>query len=88
MTERRAIGYPLVVLAVIIVAVGIVWIGLYYGGILPVYNSITGAYGTGIFDSGTVTFVLTFCAFWLFICTIASLWWLWQRSQKRGYYEG
>lgn len=72
----------------IIIIVGIVWIGLYYGGILPIYNSIVGSYGASIFDATDITFVLTFCAFWLFMCTLAALWWLWQRSQKRDYYAG
>ncbi len=88
MSQRKAIAYNLVVVAAIIFVIGIIWIGLYYGGILPVYNSITGTYGAGIFDSSTITFVLAFCAWWMFMCTVAVIWWLWQRSQKRGYYEG
>ena len=65
------------------IVVGVVWIGLYDGGILPTFNSISATYGTGIYDPNTLTFVLTVCAFWVFILTVGGIWWLWQRSQKR-----
>lgn len=80
--KRRAIAHPIMVLLGMFVIVGIVWIGLYYGGILPIYNSITADYGASIFDANTIAFVLTICAFWVFILTLTGLWWLWQRSQK------
>lgn len=66
-----------------IFVLGIVWIVLYYGGILPTYNLVSAQFGTGVYNSVDLTFVLDFAAAWLFICTLAMLYWLWQQSQKR-----
>lgn len=79
---RVAIAHPIMVLLGFFVIVGIIWIGLYYGGILPIYNSIVGTFGGAIFDSTVSTFVLTVCAFWVLILTLGGLYWLWQQSQK------
>ena len=87
MKKRHGIVYPLVVFLACIVAVGILWIGLYYGGILPIYNTVVATYGSGAFSTTDVDFILAVCAFWLFFCTILGLVWLWQRAQKpEGYY--
>jgi cbb3-type cytochrome oxidase subunit 3 len=84
MKSRPAIATALALMAMTIFVVGIVWIVLYYGGILGVYNSVIAQFGTGVFDSTDLTFVMAFAGFWLFICTMAMLYWLWQRSQKQG----
>lgn len=63
--------------------IGIVWGVLYYGGIIPVYNSIVNQYGSGIFDNNVITFVLWFCAAWVIILLLAGLIWLWNQSNKR-----
>ena len=65
-----------------IIVVGLPWIALYYGGILPIYNFETATYGSNIFDSTTITFILAVCAFWTFILTLAFIFYMFQQSQK------
>ena len=71
------------IIAITVFVVGIVWIVLYWGGILPTYNLVTATFGTGVYDATDLAFVLAVASSWLFICTLAMLYWLWQRSQKR-----
>ncbi|MDA4119261.1 MAG: hypothetical protein OK436_01615 [Thaumarchaeota archaeon] len=86
--KRRGIGAALVTILGMIVIVGIVWIGSYYGAILPISNTLSVQFGAGIYDSNILAFVLTVCAFWVLILTFGAIWWLWQQSQKRSpYYE-
>lgn len=82
--KRRAIGWALIVGGICVVfAIGVVWTVLYYGGILPTITSLSGTY---YFDPTTLTFVETIAAFWMFILTIAMVYWWWQQSVQRDPY--
>lgn len=82
--KRRGITYEMGLMAGWFFLLGVMWVVLYWGLLLPTESFMVGLYGSGVYYTPVFDFVLAFILFWPFILSVGGTLWLIQRSNKRG----